>query len=107
MFRTNPNAFLLMDQDLDFTKAADGTLTAKDPTSTKARIFTEFNDPSYPKCQAIATGKYTGADQDHASQAVIADAFVEKNIAFNSAHDEEDLPVLMKVLHDTIRSWHD
>jgi hypothetical protein len=121
----NPNAFLIMDKDLDFVTDENGDTVPTQRNGTKARIRSELSSGRGKNVHAWLTEGYTmesylpEAFRDrhfevangrlvtlaHRSKTDIARAFAEEFRSFKEAYGTPGLPDLIEALHGAITHW--
>ena len=125
MFKINPNAFLLMDRDCDFSKVTDGIGTPINHRNTKAIIQEQFCAYKVATRRSWVTSKYTIESylpkrfrernfqikrerlvpRRGKKKVPIANAFVANGYAFTTAHDNNGLPDLISALIEAMVHW--
>lgn len=125
IFGINPNAFLLMDRDLDFASGPDGFDVPVDMKGTKARILAEMRSHGSASRQPWVTSGYTIESYlpdvfrnrnfrtegerlvplSRGSKVETAHAFTRMCHTFDKSYASDGLPKLIEALYCTIRHW--
>ena len=125
IFGINPNAFILMDRDLDFYLGPDGIDIPASENGTKTRILAEVRSQRSASRQAWVTSGYTiesylpddfrnryfRADGKRLillagkSKVETAHAFAQMYRAFDDSHASDDLPRLIESMYRIIQHW--